>query len=223
MLIYGVRRWLRTVFGEFNRLVYQLFHFQIGGLQPGFVHSMVKQPLAGKLYWVLLFPMLNFVAGSIIRARIAFVMAHVAISLAFDQGGAAILASTADCRFRGGVNRLHILTINLDAQHSIGCSATRYAGVLGGATEGHLRRVQVVLTHIDDGQVPHRTEIDGLVKRTTIDRTLAKKADNHLALLAQFGAKRAAGCERNGSAHNSVGAHKPVFGRVHVHAAASSP
>src|SRR5216683_1713760 len=187
MLIYGVRRWLRTVLRKFNCLVDKLFHSLIGSLQ------------------------------------LAFVMAHVAISFAFDQGRAATLASTADCRFRDGVNRLHILTVNLDAQHSIGCSATRYAGVLGGATEGHLRRVQVVLTHIHDGQVPQRTEIDGFVKRTTIDRTLAKKADNHLALLTQFGAKRATGREGNGSAHNSVGAHKPVFGRVHVHAAATSP
>src|SRR6202162_3741373 len=98
MLIYGVRRWLRTVLRKFNRLVDKLFHFLIGSQQLGFVHSIVKQPLAGKLYWVLLFPLLNFVAGSIIRARIAFVMAHVAISFAFDQSGAAILASTADRR-----------------------------------------------------------------------------------------------------------------------------
>src|SRR3984893_5839529 len=223
MLIYGVRRWLRTVLGEFNRLIDKLFHFLIGSLQLAFVHSMVKQPLAAKPYWVLLFPLLNFVAGSIIRARVAFVMAHVAIRFAFARGGAATLASTADRRFRGGVNRLHILPVNLDAQHPVRCCTTRNAGVLRGATEGHFRRVQVVLTHIHDGQAPDRTEIDGFVKRTTIDRTLAKKADNHLALLTQFGAKRAAGREENGSAHNSVGAHKPVFGRVHVHAAATSP
>src|SRR5712692_3311512 len=152
MLIYGVCRWLRTVLGEFNRLIDELFHFLIGSLQLAFVYSIFKQPLAGKFYWVLLFPLLNFVAGSIIRARIAFVMAHVAISFAFDQGGAAILASTADGRFRGGGNRLHILPVNLDAQHSVSCRATRYAGVLRGATEGHFRRVQVVLAHIHDGR-----------------------------------------------------------------------
>src|ERR1700732_4338073 len=77
MLIYGVRRWLRTLLGEFNRLIDKLFHFLIGSQQLGFVHSIVEQPLAGKLYWVLLFPVLNFVTGSIIRARIAFVMTHI--------------------------------------------------------------------------------------------------------------------------------------------------
>src|ERR1700737_340930 len=121
MLIHGVRRWLRTLLRKFNRLIDKLFHFLIGSLQLAFVHSMVKQPLAGKSYWVLLFPLLNFVAGSIIRARIAFVVAHVAIRFAFEQGGATTLASTADRRFRGGVNRLHILPVNLDAQHSVRC------------------------------------------------------------------------------------------------------
>src|SRR5216683_3292185 len=137
MLIYGVRRWLRTVLRKFNRLVDKLFHSLIGSLQLGFVHSIVKQPLSGKLYWVLLFPLLNFVAGSIIRARIAFVIAHVAISFAFDQSSDATLASTADCRFRGGINCVLILTVNLDPQHSIGSSVTRCAGILSGATEGH--------------------------------------------------------------------------------------
>src|SRR5260370_5798548 len=106
MLIYGVRRWLRTVLGEFNRLIDKLFHFLIGSLQLAFVHSMVKQPLAGKPYWVLLFPLLNFVAGSIIRARAAFVMPHAPIRFALDQRGAATLLSTAARHFRAGTNPL---------------------------------------------------------------------------------------------------------------------
>jgi hypothetical protein len=35
------------VLGEFDRLIDKLFHFLIGSLQLAFVHSMVKQPLAG--------------------------------------------------------------------------------------------------------------------------------------------------------------------------------
>ena len=149
-------------------------------------------------------------------------MAYVAIRLTFDQGGATILTSALDGSLCGLMNSDYILAINFHAQCAIGRCATRHTRVLGRTLKGHFRRVQVVLTDIHDRQVPHRTEVDCLVKRTTVDRTFPKKTDDHLALLAQLGAERGPGGQWNWGTHDSVRAHKPVLGRIHVHAPAAS-
>src|SRR5580698_6400712 len=112
MVVHRVCRGFRTLFGEFHRLIDKLFYFKIDCLQLTLLYSRIEQPFAGKLHWVFPFPLLNLVAGTIIRARIALVVADVAIRLAFNQSRAPILASTADCRLRGLVDRDYILSIN---------------------------------------------------------------------------------------------------------------
>ncbi len=81
---------------------------------------------------------------------------------------------------------------------------------------------KIVFAHVHYRQIPNGTHVDGLVKRTAVDRTVAKKADNDLAVLAQLGTQRGAGRQWNGSADDSVRAHESVLGSVHVHAAAAA-
>src|SRR5271157_395597 len=97
MLVYAIRRWFRAFLGEFDRFVDKLLYFLIGRLQLFFIHhTRVEQSLTSEFHGVPLFPLLDFLAGSIIRTGVAFVMANITISLTLDQGGAAILAGALD-------------------------------------------------------------------------------------------------------------------------------
>src|ERR1700722_9478078 len=116
----------------------------------------------------------------------------------------------------------YVLAIHGNATHSIGGSSAGHAGVLGGTLERHFCRIQIVLTDINTGQLPYRPHVYGFVERSAVDRPLAKETNNYMSLIAQLGAQSAAGRQRNGSADNSVGSHKAVFGGVHVHTSTAS-
>src|SRR5260370_432860 len=104
-------------------------------------HSGVERRRPSDRDGVVLFPLLYFLAGSIIGARIAFVVAHVAIRFAFDQCRATVVARALDRCLRGFMDRNHILPIHFDAQHPIcGCTAG-HARILSSTQEGHLCRV----------------------------------------------------------------------------------
>src|ERR1700722_2112663 len=184
VLVDGVRRRFRAFLGEFDRLVDKPLYFLIGRLNVFFIHTHVEQSLASQFHGVSLFPLLNFLTGSIVCTGVAFVMADITISFALDQSGAAIVASPLDRCFRGFMHRNYILAVDLDAQHSIRRCTTGHARILGSPLKGHFRRVQVVLAHINDRQVPNSTEIDGLMKRTAVDRAIAKEADDNLGFLS---------------------------------------
>src|SRR6266700_7430308 len=141
MLVYRFSRWLRTLVGEFDCGVDESLYLLIGRLQLAFIcHARVEQSLTSELHWVSLLPFLNFLAGSIIRAWVAFVVANVAIGLAFNQRGSTTLASTLDCCLCGFMDRDNILPVDFDTRHSVRRSATGHARILGGARKGHLSR-----------------------------------------------------------------------------------
>ena len=99
-----------------------------------------------------------------------------------------IPAAGADHRIAGRrVDGQHVVAVGDDAGHVVG------AGVGGDVDTGMLhrhrivRRVLVVLTDEDDGQLPHRGDIERLVELALGGRAVAKEAHGDVTLALELG------------------------------------
>ena len=72
--------------------------------------------------------------------------------------------------------------------------------------DGIVRRVLVVLADEDDGQLPHRRDIERLVELALRDRAVAEEAHRHVALAVELGGERGAARDGQPTAHDAVGA-----------------
>src|ERR1035441_4795610 len=112
MLIHGFRRRFGTLLGKFDGLVDKLFYLLIGRLQLTLLDPRVEKSFAGEFHRILLFPLLNFFTSPIIGAGITFMVSDIAISLTFDQGRAAVVASALNRRLRDLMDCNNILPVH---------------------------------------------------------------------------------------------------------------
>src|SRR5271170_5203193 len=166
--------------------------------------------------------MQNLFASTIVSTGIAFMVANVSIGLTLYQGGTFSCASAVDRCLCHAVNAKDILTVDLYSWKSVRLRAPGYAGVLGCARKCHFRGIQIVLADVYDREVPHGAHIHCFVKRATVYCAFAEETDDDLTVLAQLGTQGSPRCQRDGSAHNSIRAHKAPFGSIHMHAPAKS-
>src|SRR6266851_1553145 len=161
-------------------------------------------------------PVPLLVLGAVLAVDVAHVVAVVAIGLALEERGPLAAARALHQSLHGGVHRLHVLAVDalgVDA-HRAGPQQDLARDRLGG---GGVLEVKVVLADVDDGQLPERGHVHGLVEQALPQRAVAEEAHRDLAALAHLGGERGAGGDARGAAHDGVGAEIAGLGIGDVH------
>ncbi len=178
-----------------------------------------QEPVAADAQRVALPPGGDLVLG-LVGLGVALVVSVPAVGLGLEQDGSAAVAARGGGLLGGRVDRVGVVAVD-----GVGLDPVR-GGAVGDA--GHTRHpaavaelgVDVVLADEDDGQVPDRGEVHGLVEGALVDRAFAEEGDGDAFLAQQLAREARADREREAGADDRVRADDPVGGVRHVHRAA---
>src|SRR5882672_6433410 len=199
-------------------------HVRLDAVEDGLLGELLlHEPRGQRLERVAVgHPVPLLVAGAVLPVHVAHVVAVVPVGLALEEGGALAAARPLDEALHGGVHRLHVLAV-----HALGVHAHRAGAGQDLARDrlvaGGVLAVEIVLADVDDGQLPERGHVHGLVEQALPERAVAEEAHRDLAALAHLGGERGAGGEARGAPHDGVGAEIARLGIGDVHGTALAP
>src|SRR6185295_12731979 len=158
-----------------------------------------------------------------VLAGVGHRVAAVAVGLGLDQRGPLLLARAVD-RFAHHLAHGHeVHAVHLAARDAVGLAAGVEVLHRGGAVHGRAHAVAVVLDDVDDGQVPERAHVEGLVEGALLHRAVAEEAEADLVGLLEADPVAHARRHRQVAAHDAVAAEVAAGHVVEVHAAALAP
>ena len=164
-------------------------------------------------------PLGDFLARAVLL-RVTEIVAMKAVGLALQQGRPFTPAGAFN-RFAGRfIHGQGIHTVHLHAGNSVG---RRHVGDVGNQRHVLLRRPLrelVVLAHVYHGQLPHGADVDVLVKRAAIGRTVAEKAHRYLPASPQLSRQAGSRGQPESPGHDAVGAQHADLEIGDVHGAA---
>src|SRR6266511_2745167 len=108
-------------------------------------------------------------------------MARVPVRLHLEQRRPDPFARTLRGRAHGLLDRIHVLTVDDASGNAVRRGAIRQVVDRRGAVEAAVFAVDVVLDHVDDGQLPDGRQVQPLVERTDVRGAVPEYAHADLA------------------------------------------
>src|SRR5206468_5370155 len=132
-----------------------------------------------------------------------------AIGFAFEETRPVPAAGADHCITGCRVDGQHVATVDDEARHAVGPGVD--GNIDTGMLHGHrvVRRVLVVLTHEDDGQLPHRSDIERLVELALGGRAVTKEAHGDVAGALELGGEGCPAGNRQATSDDAIGAQHP--------------
>ena len=155
-----------------------------------------------------------------VLAGIGHGVAAVAVGLGFDEGRPLLLAREVDRLREHGAHGHEVHAVHVAAGDAVRGAALVEVLHRGRAVERRAHAVAVVLDDVDDGQVPQRAHVQGLVEGPFVHGAVAEEAEDHLVGLAQADAVAHSGGDGEMAAHDAVPSEVAPGDVVEVHAPA---
>ena len=169
----------------------------------------------------MLLPALDLLLGAIQLGVVHRVGAE-AICAQLEEAGPA----TVTHHFRRAVGRVlhreHVHAVGVPGWHLVGCRLQRQVGLRLRALERRPHRVEVVLAHEQNRQLPQSREVHRLVELALRDRALTEEACGHAPAALQLVGQCEPDGQRQAAADDRVAAVEAAWGVEDVHRAAAA-
>ena len=185
-----MRTWIVTVASKFKCTVHQLVHVGRDGSFFSRRHELLLFQHRSQLGNRIAFAQVTHLVFGPIGFRIALEVPKVPVGFDFNQRGTLTPSGAGNGRCDSFKNMHRIVFRDAYARNAVPSSAVCNPLHRSGFGLGHGDGPMVVFTNEDDRQLPHRSQVQGLVEGTLVGRTFTKEGHRHPVFAHLFGGQR---------------------------------